>query len=77
MNVCTRQDKSISSPCDTLALLVGKIVIATKNGEFRFSSKLIEVRDNEIWFQNRNGLRWMVRRDAISSISELPTYGRP
>jgi hypothetical protein len=70
-----RDIKVLASSKDILVSLIGKIVIATRNDGFRFSSKLIEMRDGgpnpEIWFENRSGLRWMVRRDSILDIREI------
>jgi hypothetical protein len=79
-DVCNGLDKKIlASSDDILVSLIGKITIAVRSDGFRFSSKLIEIRGNgpnpEIWFENRTGLRWMVRRDAICSISELAARG--
>lgn len=74
MYIDSQTDKNVS-PSDTLAWIVGKIVIATKNNGFRFASRLVEVRgdgtEQELWFQNKNGLRWMTRRSNISDIREI------
>lgn len=68
-------DKKVSQ--DTLAQLVGKIIIAVRDDyKFRFSARLIELRgsegpDQECWFENKSGQKWMVRRSYLSAISEL------
>ena len=70
-----QNDKSLSQS-DTLARLIGKILVAVRrdNG-FRFSSRLIELRgegpEQECWFENRTGQTWMIRRCDLSNISEL------
>jgi hypothetical protein len=73
--LCNETDKKVSSPCDTLVQLVGKIVVAIRTGDIKFSSRLTELRgdgpEQELWFKNKNGLIWMIRRSDISSISEL------
>jgi len=79
MSKCNGSDKNLVSLCDTLVLIVGKIVIATRGDGFRFSSKLIEIRGEgsnpELWFENKSGLKWMTRRDNISDIREIGQRG--
>ena len=79
--LCDGDNKSLSQ-CDTLAQLIGKILIAVRgdNG-YRFSARLIELRgegaEQECWFQTKAGQTWMIRRGNLSDISELRPRGRP
>ena len=75
MTLYIDSDKKIASQEDALALLIGEIVLAVKDNGTKFASKLIEVRgegaNQELWFSNRNGQVWMIRRSAIKAISKM------
>jgi hypothetical protein len=53
---------------DPISNLIGLITVV-KTSEKIFAARLISANERELWFESRNGLRWMVARDMILSIS--------
>jgi hypothetical protein len=75
MELCSTSDKKVS-PSDTLAQLIGKLIIATRGHDgSTFSARLKELRgsgnDQEIWLESKTGIVWMIRRSSLSGIREV------
>jgi hypothetical protein len=70
MTISDGSDKKVSQS-DRWVSLLGKIVAAIRNDGFSFSARLIELRDDECWFESKNGVSFMVRRSKINEIREI------
>jgi hypothetical protein len=53
---------------DPIMRMIGEIVICAKTNGKTFSARLVDIRDNELWFENRSGTLMMNKREVISSI---------
>lgn len=57
--------------CDPLESLVGKICAGKTSDGRVFVTKLVEIRGDELWFETRNGVRIMNKRDNLVSLREV------
>lgn len=56
---------------DLIENLVKEICIVNANNT-SFCARLIAVRDNtELWFESKSGQKWMIQRQAVTSIRPL------
>jgi hypothetical protein len=58
---------------DPVEQLVEKLVGVCPKGKGRnFSARFIAIKGCEFWFENKRGMRWMINRDDIRTIYEMP-----
>ena len=57
---------------DPIIELINQICIVYANNS-NFSARLIAIHNkNELWFEAKNGQKWMVQRKSLTSIRPLP-----
>lgn len=63
--------ENLSLESDPINDLIKEICIVIANNT-SFCARLIAIRnDNELWFESKSGQKWMVQRQAVTSIRPL------
>ena len=63
--------ENLSLEADPINDLIKEICIVIANNT-SFCARLIAIRnDNELWFESKSGQKWMVQRQAVTSIRPL------
>ncbi len=76
-NVSGSYENDVSEP-DPIETLVNEICIVWASGQ-SFCARLTSIRDSdELWFESKSKVRWMVKRQAVTGIRPLhcPPGGR-
>ncbi len=63
-------ENQVSKIIDPMKEFVGRVCTITMNDD-SFRARLIDVFGNDLWFESRSGMVWMVNRQFVVSLKPL------